>query len=114
MNPLSWRKMTWAILIFSGLMLAWMISAGGASADCPPGDDACALGEDVGRGIAGTLIFGLWLVGFLILSVIWFMTRRQGRTCPHCGQDVKKGRTTCKKCGYDFTTGGKPATEIPT
>jgi len=53
----------------------------------------------------------LWFFGFIVLSLIWFMTRRKGRTCPHCGEDVKKGRTTCKNCGYDFTIGGKPPAE---
>jgi hypothetical protein len=64
--------------------------------------------SDVGTGIGVTLIFVLWFIGFIILSIIWFMTRRRGRMCPHCGEDVKKGRTTCKNCGYDFTIGGKP------
>jgi ribosomal protein L37AE/L43A len=43
-----------------------------------------------------------------VLALVWLMTRRRARICPHCGEDVKKGRTTCQKCGYDFTIGGKP------
>lgn len=129
MRPLRWRKMTWAILVFSALMLVWLI-AGVASnpgvsdaeiADCTEGGffteaecrDTLEAAGDVGTGIGVTLVFLLWFIGFIILAIIWFMTRRRGRTCPHCGEDVKKGRTTCKNCGYDFTIGGKPPAEPP-
>jgi hypothetical protein len=114
MNPLRWRKMTWAIVIFSVLMLIWAIAGAAADGGCdqyPVGSaerEGCELGEDVGTGIGVTIIFILWFIGFIILSIIWFMTRGRGRVCPHCGEDVKKGRTTCKNCGYDFTIGGKP------
>jgi len=110
--------MTWAIVIFSILMLVWAI-AGSAGSECgkyPAGSSdrkACELGEDVGTGIGVTIIFVLWFIGFIILSIIWFMTRRRGRVCPHCGEDVKKGRTTCQNCGYDFTIGGKPPAATP-
>lgn len=119
--------MTWAILIFSVLMLVWIV-AGVASnpsvsdaeiADCTEGGffteaqcrDTLEAAGDVGTGIGVGLLVMLWIVGFLFLSIIWFMSRRRGRICPHCGEDVKKGRTTCKDCGYDFTIGGKPPAE---
>lgn len=110
MNPLRWRKMTWAILVFSGLMLAWII-AGTSTAACgeyapgTPDREACELGEDIGTGIGVALIFFLWFIGFVILSIVWFMTRPRHRQCPRCGEDVKKGLTTCRKCGYDFAAG---------
>ena len=129
MNPLRWRKMTWAIVVFSVLMLIWAI-AGAASnpgvteqeiQDCVADglftrqecEDTLETAGDVGTGIGVTIIFILWFLGFIILSIIWFMTRRRGRVCPHCGEDVKKGRTTCQNCGYDFTIGGKPPAEVP-
>jgi hypothetical protein len=62
----------------------------------------------VGTGIGVALVIFLWFFGFVVLSIIWFMTRRKGRTCPHCGEDVQKGQTACKKCGYDFTLGHNP------
>jgi predicted amidophosphoribosyltransferase len=46
----------------------------------------------------------IWLIVFLVLSVIWFMTRRKGRICPQCGEDVRKGQTRCGKCGYDYAS----------
>ena len=33
---------------------------------------------DIGTGIGVTLIGGLWFVGFLVLSIVWFMTRPRG------------------------------------
>jgi len=116
MNPLRWRKMTWVLNIWNALFLLWLIVGVNdrASKKCPPGDDLCTSASDVGTGIGVALIIILWFLGFIVLSLVWFMSRRKGRICPHCGEDVKKGRTTCKNCGYDFTIGGKPATEVPT
>jgi hypothetical protein len=56
---LHWRKMTWAILLWSGAMLTWL-------AGTEPGVALGAL---------------LWFLGFVVLSLIWFMSRplwRQG------------------------------------
>jgi hypothetical protein len=96
--------MSWAILIWTGIFILWTIVgvSDRASEDCPPGDQLCIDASDVGTGIGVALIWMLWFIGFLVLSIIWFMTRRKGRVCPACGEDVKKGRTTCKKCGHDF------------
>lgn len=96
-----WRKMTWVLIIFTALM-AVLIIAGASSTDCADvGDSAEQAGcESTGIGVA--LLFFLWFFGFLILSIIWFMTRPKGRDCPVCGDKVKKGQTACAKCGYDF------------
>jgi hypothetical protein len=112
MNPLRWRKMTWVLNIWNVIFLIWIIAgiADRTSKDCPPGPDhqLCVSASDAGTGIGVGIIFFLWFLGFVVISIVWFMTRRRGRVCPHCGDDVKKGRTTCKKCGYDFTTGTNP------
>jgi zinc ribbon protein len=100
-----WRKATWAIVVFSVLMLIWVIAAGSASANCSAEQQyrgACKAGETVGRGIGVTLVVVLWVIGFIVLSLIWLMSRPKHRMCPRCGEDVKKGVTTCAKCGYDF------------
>ena len=105
MNPLKWRKMSWLIIIFTVLMAIWIIG-GTSSSPCPPdvaNCDAYAAGQAIGTGIGVTILFFIWLVGFLILSVIWFMTKPKNRICPVCGNDVKKGRTSCGKCGHDFS-----------
>jgi hypothetical protein len=99
--------MTWAILVFSGLMLVWAIAgtAGEVCGEYAPGAadrEACELGEDIGTGLGIAALFFLWFLGFVILSIVWFMTRPRHRQCPRCGEDVKKGHTACGKCGHDF------------
>lgn len=98
----KFRKMTWALLIWSGLIIAWMV-AGGAASDCLAEPDqlsreAC----EAGTGIGVALIALIGFFGFVPLSIIWFMTRPKTRPCPRCGEDVKKGVMACKTCGYDF------------
>ncbi len=114
MNPLRWRKMTWILNIWNAIFLIWLIVgiSDRASKECPPGDQLCVDASDVGTSIGVAVILLLWFLGFVVLSLVWFMTRRKGRTCPHCGHDVKKGRTACAHCGYDFTIGGKRPAEV--
>ncbi|MDP9226837.1 MAG: zinc ribbon domain-containing protein, partial [Actinomycetota bacterium] len=59
-------------------------------------------GADVGTGIGVAFLIVLWFVGFVILSIIWLMTRPSHRLCPVCGENVKQGATVCKSCGHDF------------
>src|SRR4051794_32098355 len=98
MNPLRWRKMTWVLNVWNVIFLIWIIAAIAArpSQDCAPGDQLCINASDAGTGIGIGLLFVLWFLGFVILALVWVMTRRHGRLCPVCGSDVKKGRTTCK------------------
>jgi hypothetical protein len=104
MNPFRWRKMTWVLNIWNVIFLIWVIAGVSerASETCAPGDDLCVSASDAGTAIGVTLIIGLWFIGFLVLTLIWFMTRRPGRLCPVCGEDVKRGATVCKSCGHDF------------
>ena len=105
MNPLRWRKMSWLIILWSVGLLIWAIVQSSNETVCDPTDpnfEACRLGEDVGTGIGVALLFFIWFIGFIIFAIIWFMTRPRHRQCPRCGNDVKRGQTACKKCGYDF------------
>lgn len=55
---LHWRKMTWAILLWSVAMTAWLIAGG-----------------------AVVTSFLLWSFGTVLLTVVWFVSRpvwRQG------------------------------------
>ena len=99
-----WRKMTWLLLVVNALFIWWVI-AGTSSAqndDCAPGDSLCEAAVDAGTGIGVALIVILWFFVFIVLALIWMMTRPRGRTCPACGEDVKKGLTACPKCQHDF------------
>jgi len=77
------RKMTWALVAWSFLMGVWAIGAVvAAKADCAretgseflSRHDAVALCQAGGMGAAAVL-FVVWFVGFIILSIIWFMSR---------------------------------------
>src|SRR5205809_7991493 len=113
MSKRRWRKMTWALVAWSALVLAFIVIrvmqvATKSCSDFSLNGD-CVKIEANGR--ASTAIeytfegVVIWIVGFIVLAVIWFMTRQQARTCPHCGENVAKGLTACANCGYDFTLG---------
>ena len=109
------RKTSWAIIIWTVLFAIWIV-AGIAGNDCGSqvGDgilsdqtaqDACA----AGTGIGVALIFFLWFIGFVVLSIVWMLTKnRNKRDCPTCGNGVKRGLTQCGNCGYDFRQGQEP------
>jgi len=107
--------MTWLIWVFTGLMAAWIIaglSAAGDNCDEHLQGSAertgCEAGTVIGGGIGVSALFCVWFLGFVILSVIWFMTRPTRRICPVCGTAARKGQTTCKKCGFDFAGSQAP------
>ena len=106
-----WRKMTWVLVLWCTTILIWAI-AGGASSN-PQGyceshpsaylsQKACEEAHNAGTGIGVAIILFIGFVGFVFLSFIWLMTKPKARTCPVCGEDVKRGRTLCKGCGHDF------------
>jgi lysylphosphatidylglycerol synthetase-like protein (DUF2156 family) len=118
-----WRKMTWVIWIWTAIFAIWLI-AGLNSASSHTHSycvkhhgalsiKACEDASNVGTGIGAVLIFFLWFIGFIVLALIWFMTRRKGRECPVCGSEVKRGLTVCRKCGYDFAAQARPTQTPP-
>lgn len=116
-----WRKMTWVIIVWSVVMALWIIG-GIVSADSTSNcvdqttryfsQSNCESASDAGTGIAVVALWFVWFFGFIILSLIWFMTRPKGRECPACGERVKKGRTECSNCGHDFK-GAAQAGAVP-
>jgi hypothetical protein len=105
-----WRRSTWALIIWTVLILVWVIAGGGSAADqCADSTGDAFLSADdaqtacnVGAGIGIVIVLFIGFVGFVFLSLIWFMTRTRKRPCPVCGADVKKGETSCRSCGHDF------------
>jgi putative copper export protein len=77
--PPRWRKMTWALIIWSGLMLAWVIGGTTANKCASYADAASKSGCQAGTAIGVGLIIGLWFMGFVVLALIWFMTRPKSR-----------------------------------
>lgn len=110
------RKMTWVLIAWCALILVWAI-AGGSSAneDCRAeatsqfARDAC----DAGTGLGVAMVLFIGFIGFVFLSIIWFMTRPSGRECPTCGERVKKGHTRCEKCGHNFAAGSQSGPPAP-
>jgi hypothetical protein len=110
-----WRKATWALILWSLAILLWL-TLGLLSRDCQEeGGDieeaVCQVGTGVGIGV----IVMIGFMGFVVLSLIWLMSRPRLRVCPTCGNEVKRGVTVCQSCGHDFaaadagrrgTTGG--------
>ena len=72
------RKMTWVLLIWTALCAIWLIAGVAGVDECPPGDTACEAGTAIGAGIGIVLIFFVWFIGFIIASIIWFMTKPKG------------------------------------
>jgi len=70
------RKMTWVIIAWCVLILAWMIG-GAANAKCEKEQytDACEAGTAIGVGIVGVIGF----MGFVVLALIWLMSRPKDR-----------------------------------
>lgn len=101
-----WRFMTWVFLAFNALMAVWLIAGVNAASnsECSPGISisACEAGNDVGTAIGAGIILFFWFIGFVVLGLLWFMTRTRGRPCPVCGHGVKIGVTLCGSCGHDF------------
>jgi hypothetical protein len=103
-----WRKMTWVFWIVNALFLWWLIAYAGdiASQDQKCNADqyagACHTGTALGATMGVALLVFFWFVAFVVLSILWFIARPKTRPCPVCGNDVKKGRTVCPKCSFDF------------
>lgn len=102
--------MTWAVVIFNILMLLWIII--GVATTHPKNcnglsQQLCNDATNTGKGIAVGIIIILWVIGDVILAVLWLVTR--GRSCPVCGRNVKRGLTVCRGCGHDFRATGAAA-----
>ncbi len=75
-----WRKATWALLIWTVLMAVWIgtgIAATGNNCAGQVGDalTTCQAGTAIGGGIAVTFIVIIWFLGFIVLGLIWLMSR---------------------------------------
>jgi hypothetical protein len=108
-----WRKATWAIVIWTVLMGIWVVGGVGSVGNNCPGMTgsqlaACQAGTAIGGGIAVTFIFFIWFLGFVILSIIWFMSRPKENVLVYgpAGQQVtvseKEARKRVEKQGWTY------------
>ena len=121
MKAWQWGKVRWALTVWSGLVLVWIVYDVGTvlSKNCSEDsliDDAF---EGTFKGIADCASIyvkgkssvatehaierlGVGLVGAAVIGLVWLLTRERARVCPQCGENVAKGLTACPSCGYDF------------
>jgi hypothetical protein len=100
--------MTWAILAFNVLVVVWLTirltvntkNCGGLTTS------ECAGMADVAHSAVAGIQIVLWVIGDIILGVLWLVTR--GRSGPACGRSVGRGLVRCKGCGHDFRVGLQP------
>jgi hypothetical protein len=99
-----WRKATWAIVLFSALMLVWIVAGVGAvSNNCAgkTGDAlvACQAGTAIGGGIGVTILVVIWFIGFIVLGLIWLMSRPKDNVLVYgpAGQQVTVSEKEAKK-----------------
>lgn len=110
----NWRKFTWFILVVQVLFLVWIVAGVGDAANNCDGEvgdalELCQAGTAIGAGIGVGIIIFLWAFVDIILGLIWLVTNRGQRDCPVCGRAVKKGKTSCGKCGHNFAAPGSAA-----
>ena len=68
-------------------------------------------GDDTANGLA--IMFILFFLAILntFLYVLYRVTGTKKRSCPACGQTVKKVLTVCPSCNFDFMKAASGSTE---
>ena len=72
---MHWRKSTWTLILWTGLMVVWLVSSVSATArgcaDSGGHSDDCTAYV----GLVGAIILFVGLAGALLLAAVWFATR---------------------------------------
>jgi hypothetical protein len=108
-----WRKATWALVIFSVLMLIWIATGIGAvSNECGglTGTEleTCQAATAIGGGIGVTFLVVVWFIGFIVLGLIWLMSRPKDNVVIYgpSGQQVtvseKEAKRRVEKQGWTY------------
>jgi hypothetical protein len=116
-----WRKMTWVIVLWCVAIIVWAVAGASTThhdvqtclAQGVLTRQECQSAADAGAGIGIGIILFIGFIGFVFLSLIWLMTRPRGRDCPVCGNLVKRGKTVCPSCQYDFRTAATGTVRAP-
>jgi Uncharacterised protein family UPF0547 len=73
-----WRWATWALVAYNGVM---------------PG---AALG-------GAPLARQAWILGSMVLGVLWLASHPRRRTCPRCRSELARTYVSCPLCGHAFS-----------
>jgi hypothetical protein len=99
-----WRKATWALVIWNVLMLIWLVTGIGAVGNNCAGEagdalTACQAGTAIGAGIGVTFIIVIWFIGFIVLGLVWLMSRPKDNVIVYGpdGQQVTVSEKEAKK-----------------
>jgi hypothetical protein len=71
------RPMTWLVVAFNALLVVAMAGRAPLSAS-------------------------VWLLGNLVLGVLWVASLPRRRTCPQCTSELPRAFLVCTVCRYDF------------
>ena len=110
----KWRKMTWGIVIWTAIFVVWAASGVGAVSNRCDGLAGTALtncqaATAVGGGIGLSVLFFLWFIGFIVLAIVWFMTRPRHNVIVYGpqGQQVTvseaEAKTRVERQGWSYT-----------
>jgi len=100
-----WRKMTWAIVIWTGLCFLWVF-AGLSEASKVTGAGTTAYAAGVTIGV--TFIIFVWFLVLIPLALIWFATRPKENVVVYgpAGQQVtvseKEARRRVEREGWTY------------
>jgi hypothetical protein len=113
-----WRKATWAIVVWTILMAVWVVAGAGAASDLPPaGSEAEQAGRAIGAGLGITLIIIIWFIGFIVLGLIWLMSRPKDNVVLYGpeGQQItvseKEAQRRIKRGGWTYQPPSQPRVE---
>ena len=78
----KYRKSTWGLVIWTAVMAVWIVAgAGNASSVCSHNTSEYLSQQTysslcgAGAGIGIVLLGGLWFIGFIVGTVIWFASK---------------------------------------
>lgn len=119
-----WRKATWALVIWTALIALWISTGIGAVSESCTGQSGqalenCRAATAIGGGIGVTFILFIWFLGFIVLGLIWLMSRPKDNVLVYgpSGQEVrvteKEARKRVKKQGWTYQRANPPASDQP-
>jgi hypothetical protein len=99
---MHWRKSSWALIIWTALMIWGVFSSAWAAAKLCAETTRTYPGDCSGSVLFSVyVVLFIWFVVAVPLWVIRHSAKRKGRICPACGRSVPVSRMRCS-CGYSF------------